>query len=158
MRYQQVMQTHIVERTLEQLVKLENTFMPASGASKKTKRLIAKLRRSKQVTDYTETVKFTIFDTVAITSDLLSIPGVLDAINGVFRYTDRAPQAVLVGDDVFCKLIDSPGAQRHFDMSEIRGPVSIRLDRIDLLVNGHVVKFSGINMVVVPWMKGWVVL
>lgn len=158
MRYQVVEQTAITASTLEQLVKHANTFEPVPSASKKTKRLIAKLCRNRQVQQYSESVTVTRFDTKAITSDLLDIPGVANAINGVFRYTQREPQAVLVGDDVFRKLIESQGAREHFDIRERRGPTSISLDRIALVVDGHRVNFRGVNMVVIPWMQGWVVL
>lgn len=159
MRYQDVTQTLVSAVDIERIVRRTNAFEPAPRASKKTKRLIAKLYRSRQVQHFAEPVKSVRLDIEAITLDLLGIPGVVKAISGVFRYTQRKPQAVLVGDDVFRKLIESRDAPKYFDFfNERKGPTTIALDRIALVVDGHRVNFQGINMVVIPWMQGWVVL
>lgn len=159
MSYQDVTQLLVSVKSIDQLVSHDGVFQPTPHASKKTTRLIAKLRRKKQLQQYGETVQHVEIDTEAMTSALIELPDVAKAIGKVFDYSGMAPQAVLVGEDVFRNLLSSPGAAQYLAIIRESGePVSIRLDRINLAVHGRQLQFNSIIIVVIPWMQGWLVL
>ncbi len=159
MRYQDVTQLFVRMKSIDQLVTHDGVFLPSPQASKKTNRLIAKLKRKKQLQQYRETVPCVRIDTEAMASALIGLPDVANAICNVIDYSGRAPQAVLVSVDVFRKLLASPGAIKHLAFIRESGePVSISLGRINLVVRGQCLRFDSISIVVIPWMQGWLVL
>ncbi len=159
MRYQDVTQLFVRMKSIDQLVTHDGVFQPTPYASKKTNRLIAKLKRKKQLQQYHETVSCVRIDTEVMASALIGLPDVSNAIGNVFDYSGRAPQAVLVSVDVFRKLLAWPGADKYLAFIHESGePVSISLGCINLVVRGRQLQFNSISIVVIPWMQGWVVL
>lgn len=159
MRYQDVTQLFVSLKSIDQLVNHDGVFLPSPRASKKTNRLINKLKRKKQLQQYSETVPYVRIDTEAMASAVIGFPDVANAIGSVFAYSGREPQAVLVGEDVFRNLLSSPGAAQFLAIIRESGqPVSIRLGQISLVVRGSNIQFNGISIIVIPWMRGWMVL
>ncbi|MGL6046204.1 MAG: hypothetical protein ACRC02_07010 [Vogesella sp.] len=159
MSYQCVTPLIVSLKSVDQLITHDGVFQPSPCASKKTNRLIAKLKRKKQLQLYGETVPYVRIDTEAMASALIGLPDVAKAIGNVFCYAGRAPQAVLVGVDVFRSLLNSPGADKYLAIIRENGePVSISLGCINLAVHGRRLQFNNISIVVIPWMQGWLVL